>query len=97
MQAFAEDQARSREFQQKEQRKREAYIAASPQLSQSIKEAILRQGLVIGMSSQDVIASMGYPLDGINKTVTAYGVREQWVYGRKYLYFHNGVLESWQE
>jgi hypothetical protein len=33
----------------------------------------------------------------INRTTTAAGVREQWVYGDNYLYFENGVLVEIQQ
>jgi hypothetical protein len=42
--------------------------------------------------------SWGAPND-INRTVTAYGTSEQWVYDKMktYLYFENGILTSWQD
>lgn len=51
----------------------------------------------IGMTQEEVIESIGKPKD-INKTTTANGVSEQWVYdGYKYLYFEDGVLVTIQE
>ena len=57
--------------------------------------------IAIGMTAEQVRASWGPPHD-INRTVTANSVREQWVYGygastRKYVYFENGVVTSWQD
>ena len=54
--------------------------------------------LLIGSTQHDIVKNgWGYP-SGINKTTTANGVREQWVYGeRRYLYFENGVLTAIQE
>ncbi|MFW1807586.1 DUF4124 domain-containing protein [Acinetobacter ursingii] len=55
----------------------------------------------IGMTSgQAENSTWGYP-DDVNKTTTASGVHEQWVYRRmyksKYLYFQNGILTSIQD
>lgn len=50
----------------------------------------------IGMTACGAIAAWGRP-ESINKTTTARGTREQWVYGgRNYLYFTNGVLDAIQ-
>jgi hypothetical protein len=57
-----------------------------------------REGVKIGMTQQQVIeSSWGKPSD-INRTSTARGTREQWVYsdGRGYLYFDNGILTTVQ-
>lgn len=57
----------------------------------------------IGMTKEMVLVSWGKPKD-INRTVTAYGTREQWVYGDfgsnskpTFLYFENGIMTSWQD
>ena len=55
-------------------------------------------GVRIGMSADAVLAksSWGKPAS-VNRTTTAYGTREQWVYkGHNYLYFTNGVLTAIQ-
>ncbi len=52
----------------------------------------------IGMSQQTVLnkTNWGRP-DSINRTTTANGTREQWVYARgNYLYFTNGILTAIQ-
>lgn len=54
----------------------------------------------IGMSNNEARASWGSPSE-INRTETAYGVREQWVYESKdykfkFLYFEDGKLETIQ-
>lgn len=56
-----------------------------------------KQGVTVGMSKQDALdSSWGRP-EYVNRTTTAYGVREQWVYGsRGYLYFDDDVLTSIQ-
>lgn len=53
----------------------------------------------LGMTRQQVIegTNWGSPLD-VNRTTTAAGVTEQWVYGSKrYLYFRNGRLDGIQD
>ena len=52
----------------------------------------------IGMDREMAMISLGYP-DDINRTVNSFGVYEQWVYSRKklYLYFENGILNSYQD
>lgn len=55
-----------------------------------------KQGVRLGMTEDDVVASSWGRPRKINRTVNAYGVREQWVYDGGYLYFENGVLVSYQ-
>lgn len=58
-----------------------------------------RPGARLGMSPSDVIerTNWGRPVT-VNRTTTASGVREQWVYSSKhYLYFTNGVLTAIQD
>lgn len=51
----------------------------------------------IGMTKSEAENSTWGMPNKINKTTTAYGTREQWVYGNgKYLYFENGILTSIQ-
>ncbi|KUF30056.1 hypothetical protein V2H29_14875 [Lysinibacillus fusiformis] len=52
----------------------------------------------LGMTYDEVLASLwGAPYD-INRTVTEYGSYEQWVYGNgQYLYFEDGILTSFQD
>lgn len=57
-----------------------------------------KPGVTVGMTAQEVInkTSWGRPAK-VNRTTTASGVDEQWVYGGgNYLYFRNGVLRSIQ-
>ena len=55
-----------------------------------------REGVSIGMSKEEVIqSSWGRPRN-INRTITARGEHEQWVYGGGYLYFEDGVLKTIQ-
>lgn len=56
-----------------------------------------KQGVRIGMTPEEVIQSMWGKPEKINRTTSAHGVREQWVYGGgNYLYFSNGKLETIQ-
>ncbi|MBW2105994.1 MAG: hypothetical protein JRI26_08230 [Deltaproteobacteria bacterium] len=55
----------------------------------------------MGMSELGLVCSWGYP-STINKTVTRYGERKQWVYRScssckgQYVYTENGKVTSWQ-
>jgi hypothetical protein len=54
--------------------------------------------LKIGISRSDAMRAFFWgPPGHINKTTTARGISEQWVYeGGKYLYFENGILTAIQ-
>lgn len=55
------------------------------------------EGVSIGMSREDVLASKWGKPHSINTTTTRYGVHEQWAYGgHNYLYFDNGRLTTIQ-
>jgi hypothetical protein len=57
----------------------------------------MKQGYYwIGMNKEMATISLGSP-NKVNRTVGAWGVREQWVYETIYLYFENGVLTSYQD
>lgn len=52
----------------------------------------------IGMTKEEVLNSTWGSPEDINRTTTAYGVREQWVYSDyRYVYFENGVVTAIQE
>lgn len=55
-----------------------------------------RHEVWIGMTSDMARASIGDPRE-INRTVTAHGIHEQWVYTGRLLYFEDGVLTAWQD
>ena len=56
-----------------------------------------KSDVFIGMTSDEVLKSKWGEPRKINRTTTAYGVREQWVYeGYKYLYFEDGILTTIQ-
>lgn len=55
-----------------------------------------KSGVHIGMSKDDVLASMWGKPRKINRTTTARGTREQWVYDGGYLYFEGDTLTTIQ-
>jgi hypothetical protein len=56
-----------------------------------------REGVAVGMSVDDVLSSSWGKPQSVNRTTTALGVNEQWVYGGgNYLYFTNGKLTAIQ-
>ncbi|MFB2717407.1 DUF4124 domain-containing protein [Marinobacter shengliensis] len=54
----------------------------------------------IGMTAAQAHEACGYP-DDVNRTKTAYGVHEQWIYGRfpsvAYVYVEDGTVTSIQD
>lgn len=79
----------------KRQAKQRAAAKAATQAA--AKERASRGGVRIGMTKSEALrSSWGRPHE-INRTTTAGGVHEQWVYGgRNYLYFENGILTAIQ-
>lgn len=77
-------------------RERAKELADQARREQEAKAARRRQGVHIGMTESDVLqSSWGRPRH-VNRTTTARGTREQWVYGGGYLYFENGILTTIQ-
>lgn len=56
---------------------------------------VAERHIVIGMNKNMVKDAWGDP-DHINTTQGTYGVHEQWVYGKRYIYFKNGIVTSKQ-
>lgn len=80
-----------------ERKAQKAQAAAQAKLDAIEKARKKREGVTIGMSQQDVLDSSWGKPDIVNRTITARGVDEQWVYGhRAYLYFTNGTLTAIQ-
>jgi hypothetical protein len=76
-------------------------IKAAEQNQEKIKKQVLArerksQGVAIGMSKEEVLASSWGKPKKINTTTTALRTREQWVYDGGYLYFTNELLTSIQ-
>ena len=76
------------------------YIDDNSNLNGEVKSKIILKEIWIGMKDEKLEVIKGKPRD-INRTTTAYGVREQWVYGgvgnRRYYYFENGILTTIQD
>lgn len=53
-------------------------------------------GVAIGMSMAQVRKSPWGKLSKVDRTITAYGVSDQWLYAGGNLYFINGVLDTVQ-
>ena len=68
--------------------------------SSEVKSDIRKRYVHIGMTKDQVLISWGRPND-INRTVGTWGTHEQWVYGetlnRRYLYFQDGIMTSFQD
>lgn len=99
----AETKAAAERKEQERQTLLQNYFSSNPDLKIGIKDAMERGTIVRGMTERQVWLSIGYPYRK-NTTVGAYGTHEQWVYRPKsfldrtrYLYFENGILDSWQE
>ena len=94
-QAKAEEaQAKAQERKEREQQRIQALVDKYGQSNVNLA----RQGKVkIGWNKELCKEAWGEPRN-VNKTTTAYGVNEQWVYSTsRYLYFDNGVLTAIQE
>lgn len=66
-------------------------------LEQRVAASKKKEGVAIGMSQGDVLASSWGRPERIHKSVYSFGTHEQWVYGSgHYLYFENGKLASIQ-
>jgi hypothetical protein len=80
-----------------EQSRRVKYLAAHPDTSEQARKAIESGSVCLGMTPDEAKAAIGEPLR-VNRTVTATGTREQWVYGERFLvYFTDGKLDAWQD
>lgn len=60
---------------------RQKFFTQNSQVNPAVKDAIENGRVLIGMNQDEVRASQGDPAR-INRTVTGYGVTEQWVYER---------------
>lgn len=61
-------------------------------------QTISRESPSIGMTAEEVRNSTWGKPEDINRTTTAYGVHEQWVYSNyRYIYFDNGIVTAIQE
>ena len=89
--AYTKQKAKEDAAEAESQRRIKAYEAEQSRLAKL-------PGVRVGMSANDVLtkSSWGRP-NSVNRTTTAFGTHEQWVYGgRNYLYFDNGRLTAVQ-
>ena len=87
------------------EKRRQWYVDNRNDLSVEMKEIVLSGKWRIGMTRNDLYASIGIPKD-INRSVYTFGVHEQWFYNYDirvprttdiYFYFEDGILTSWQD
>lgn len=94
-----EERKKAEEIKAREERNKqlreERLMRLKSKYSDRDVESILSGRLRIGMTKEMCRESWGEP-KRVNKTTTAYGVREQWVYSNSYLYFENGILTTIQ-
>ena len=88
------------EYRKKIAKERQKLEEEERKIKEQKREELKRkksEGVSIGMTQEEVLqSSWGKPED-INKTITKYGTREQWVYGNNnYLYFEDGILVTIQ-
>ena len=79
----------------------ERFCEEHPKFGILFADALRNKRFLLGMRKEVVWLGWGYP-DEINKTVSLWGVHEQWIYDKPfyetvYLYFENDVLTSWQD
>jgi len=55
-----------------------------------------REGVTLGMTQEDVLASNWGRPNKVNRTIYSHGTHEQWVYDGGYLYFEGGILVTIQ-
>lgn len=89
-----EEQAKAKERREKEQQRIQVLVDKYGESNVNLA----RQGKVkIGWNKELCKEAWGEPRS-VNKTTTAYGVHEQWVYSTsRYLYFDDGILTAIQE
>lgn len=95
LQAYEAEQRRT--VQQEQARLQAEFEAQRKSDAKAASIAKRKGGVTLGMTAVQVRASgWGVP-QSVNRTTTAHGVHEQWVYGgHNYLYFENGVLTNIQ-
>ena len=75
---------------------RDEYDANRLRLEKAEDARRKKEGVTIGMSAEDVLRSNWGRPQKVNRTTTARGTDEQWVYPGGYLYLRDGVLYSIQ-
>ncbi|MCM3719181.1 DUF2845 domain-containing protein [Fictibacillus phosphorivorans] len=99
--AFANKYLTKDEWQQlyaEERKWDQRFARANARSEQEKKNQASKPLPTIGMTTDEVLNSQWGEPEDINKTITAYGTDEQWVYPNfKYLYFEDGILVTIQE
>lgn len=81
------------------------YVDSHPGLSPAVRAAIINREVVMGMTEEEVVMSIGNPRD-INRSTYQWGTTAQFVYEDfsrylrpkyTYVYFENGRVKSWQQ
>jgi len=85
---------------------RQRFVAAFPEMSSEVKSAILAGEVCMGMTEDQVTASIGQP-NHINRDTYQFGTRTQFAYDEignnfnfnkySYVYFENGKVTSWSQ
>lgn len=88
--------AREKEQAEAAERRAAKYAQLIATYGASTAELIMQGKVRIGWTSQMCRESWGAPRK-INRTITAYGVDEQWVYYKGFLYFTDGILRTIQD
>ena len=90
-------EADAKRLEKTEKAESAARTAANVKEAAGEKARRRREGVAIGMTPEEVIASSWGKPQSVNRSTYSFGVHEQWVYGsRNYLYFKNGKLDSIQ-
>ena len=80
--------------------RRESYLTANPKMPDVFKDAIMKGGIMIGMTHEDVTASWGAPYDKRQFMISG-ELGETWEYGlsdgiaNRLIYFRNGLVYGW--
>lgn len=90
---IAAEERRKQKLQAEEQRRLEKLRAETARIVAAEKR---KQGVSVGMTKDDVLASSWGRPERVNTTTNSRSVREQWVYRGGYLYFENGILTTIQ-
>lgn len=97
---LSEAKGRFAKLQAKLKAEREAQEAAREKARKEAERKLhaqwRKEGVSIGMTSERAkLSNWGHP-ERVNRTISAGGVHEQWVYGHNYLYFEDGILTAIQ-
>ena len=83
-------------FDAKQKKYERERVETARQVDLADKTRRKKEGVSLGMSKSDVLASNWGKPRRINRTIRASGEREQWIYDGSYLYFEGDVLVTIQ-